>query len=127
MDVLPCKGVESTTSRIHGSSFICGINGWTADEKYFPAQEQFGSACGVVRCGRKIILRKFQNEFRFCPSILLYIEGENLSAAAIAHIKPNQKGGKPRNVTIINQQNKIEEGSQHHADHCNQCGRDAGR
>jgi type IV secretion system protein VirD4 len=67
-DVLSCKGVESTTHKIQGSSFICGTFGRTPKlKKYLPSQEQFVSVCGVIKCEVKFFSKTFQTMFRFTP------------------------------------------------------------
>ena len=100
-DVLSCKGVESTTPKLQGSSFICGTFGRTPKRKnILPAQEQFVSACGVIKCEVKF----FQKLFKMCsdlpPVFLLYIEGCNLNT--IADNYTNQLGREvKRAITVI--------------------------
>jgi hypothetical protein len=93
-DVLPCKGVESTTHKLHGSSFICGKDGRLPERKKdLPAQEQFGHGRDVIRCAEKY----FEEIFKMCsdlpPVFLLYMRGCNTDTTADGYAKPTWKGG----------------------------------
>jgi len=97
-DVLPCKGVKSTSPQLHGSSFICGTDGRTPKRKnYLPAQEQFALLCGVNKCEEKFFEKLFKKCSDLPPVFLLYIEGCNLNILAGSYAIPTRKGGKTRN------------------------------
>ena len=73
-DVLPCKGVESTTLKLHGSSFICGTDGrLPGRENNLPEQEHFALPCDVIRYAGKYFEDFFKMSSDLPPVFLLYI------------------------------------------------------